>query len=459
MLDQLIAPDIKALIEAGNFDEIAAFIEDRHPTEAAEILTALPEDDVNLILEKLPLQTSADIFCELPGAIQSHIASKLNKNDLAKLVLRLSPDDRVDLLKSLPEDQFDAVLPVLAKREREEIKKLASYKEGTAGSIMTTDYIALPADMTVRQALDRIRLEGPEKESIYTIFALDEGRHLVGTVRLADLILAHPSKILRDIMDDQVVSVQVEADQEDATYKFSRYDLVALPVVDASGALVGIITHDDVLDVIEQERTEDMERFMAISGKHQDAGYLQTSIWTHFSHRVVWLIILSVLGLVSGAILQSFEATLMNLMILAFYMPMLADTGGNTGSQSATVVVRALALKEISPKDILKIVWKEARVGLLLALVLGIFAFLRVYLTSRGVSIPESISLVNVGFAIGVALGIQVLSATVIGALLPLIAAAFGLDPALVASPALTTIVDISGLFIYFSTARLILNI
>ena len=370
MLDQLIAPDIKALIEEGKFEEIANFIEDRHPAEAAEILTALPEEDVNLVLEKLPLQTAADIFCELPSSLQSHIAAKLNKNDLAKLVINLSPDDRVDLLKSLPEEQFDSVLPVLAKREREDIKKLASYKEGTAGSIMTTDYIALPADMTVREALDKIRLEGPAKESIYTIFVLDEGRHLVGSVGLADLILAHPSKKLRDIMDDQVIAVQAEADQEEATYKFSRYDLVALPVVDAQGNLVGIITHDDALDVIEQERTEDMERFMAISGKHEDTGYLQTSIWTHFSHRVVWLVILAVLGLVSGAILQSFQETLMNLMILAFYMPMLADTGGNTGSQSATVVVRAL-----------------------------------------------------------------------------------------VASPALTTIVDISGLFIYFSTARPILGI
>lgn len=459
MLDQLIAPDIKTLIEEGKFEEIANFIEDRHPTEAAEILTALPEEDVNLVLEKLPLQTAADIFCELPGSLQSHIAAKLNKNDLAKLVINLSPDDRVDLLKSLPEEQFDSVLPVLAKREREDIKKLASYKEGTAGSIMTTDYIALSADMTVREALDKIRLEGPAKESIYTIFVLDEGRHLVGSVGLADLILAHPSKKLRDIMDDQVIAVQAEADQEEATYKFSRYDLVALPVVDAQGNLVGIITHDDALDVIEQERTEDMERFMAISGKHEDTNYLQTSIWTHFSHRVVWLVILAFLGLVSGAILQSFESTLMNLMILAFYMPMLADTGGNTGSQSATVVVRALALKEINPKDILKVIWKEARIGLLLALVLGVLAFLRVYLTSSGANIPDSMNIINIGLAIGIALGIQVLSATIIGALLPLIAAAFGLDPALVASPALTTIVDISGLFIYFSTARLILGI
>jgi len=260
-------------------------------------------------------------------------------------------------------------------------------------------------------------------------------------------------------MDDQVVSVQAEADQEEATYKFSRYDLVALPVVDGNGNLVGIITHDDALDVIEQERTEDMERFMAISGKHEDTGYLQTSIWTHFSHRVIWLIILAMLGLVSGAILQSFESTLMNLMILAFYMPMLADTGGNTGSQSATVVVRALALKEINPKDILKVIWKEARVGLLLALVLGGLAFVRVFFTSSGASIPDSMNIANIGFAIGIPLGIQVLSATIIGALLPLIAAALGLDPALVASPALTTIVDITGLFIYFSTARFILGI
>ena len=459
MVEELILPDIKALLEEGATDEVAQFLSDRYPSEVAEILSNFTKEEVYEILNRMDPQVRADVFCELPQSLQADLASQLDKNELAKLVVRLSPDDRVDLLKSLPEEQFEEVLPILAQREREDIRKLASYREGTAGSIMTTDYIALPGDLSVRQALERIRLEGSAKESIYSIFVVDAHRHLLGVIALADLILANPNKKLEEIMDDQVVSVQADADREEAVYKFSKYDLVALPVVDPQGVLVGIITHDDALDVIEQERTEDMERFMAIAGKHEDTAYLHTPIWSHFRHRVVWLVILAALGLISGAILQSFEATLTNLVILAFYMPMLADTGGNTGSQSATVVVRALALKEIEPKDTLKVLWKECGVGLLLALVLGVLAFVRVYFMSNPSQIPPGLDVVRIGLAIGLALGVQVVSATLIGALLPLLAAAVKLDPALVASPALTTVVDITGLFIYFSTAKFILGI
>lgn len=459
MLDQLIAPDIKNLIEEGKLSEISPFFEERHPTETAEILSGLSETEINQVLALLDPQYAADVFCELPNSLQTELASQLDRKALARLVMRLSPDDRVDLLKSLPEEQFDELLPILAKREREEIKKLASYPEDTVGSIMTTDYIALHANLSVRQALERIRLEGSAKESVYTIFVVDEKRRLLGFAGLADLILANPNLKLTEIMDDQAVAVNAEDDREEAVYSISRYDLVALPVVDSNGILVGIVTHDDAIDVIEQERTEDMERFMAISGKHEDSGYLRTSVFSHFKHRIPWLVVLSVMGLLSGAILQSFEATLTNLMILAFYMPMLADTGGNTGSQSATMVVRALALKEIEPSDVFKVIWREIRVGLLLALILGSLAFLRVIFTSPGAQIPAYLGVINIGTAIGLALALQVISATIIGALLPIGAAAIKLDPALVASPALTTVVDITGLLIYFGTATALLGL
>lgn len=459
MLDQLIAPDIKNLIEEGKLSDVSPFFEERHPTETAEILSGLSETEINQVLALLDPQYAADVFCELPNSLQTELASQLDRKALARLVMRLSPDDRVDLLKSLPEEQFDELLPILAKREREEIKKLASYPEDTVGSIMTTDYIALHANLSVRQALERIRLEGSAKESVYTIFVVDEKRTLLGFAGLADLILANPNLKLTEIMDDQAVAVNAEDDREEAVYSISRYDLVALPVVDSNGILVGIVTHDDAIDVIEQERTEDMERFMAISGKHEDSGYLRTSVFSHFKHRIPWLVVLSVMGLLSGAILQSFEATLTNLMILAFYMPMLADTGGNTGSQSATMVVRALALKEIEPSDVFKVIWREIRVGLLLALILGSLAFLRVIFTSPGAQIPAYLGVINIGTAIGLALALQVISATVIGALLPIGAAAIKLDPALVASPALTTVVDITGLLIYFGTATALLGL
>lgn len=459
MLDQLLAPDVKSLLEEGKFEDILEFFRESHPTEIAEVLTGLKPEEALEILRHFDDQTFADVFRELPTAFQVDTSELLDQKDLAKLIMRLDPDDRVDLLKAIPQERFESVMPILAQRERENIKQLAQYAEGTAGSIMTTQYIALNQDLTVREALERIRLEGSEAKTVYTIFAIDKDRKLKGTVSLGELILAAPSKKLSEIMDTQVQSVYALNDREDAVYKFSRYDLVALPVVDSDEVLVGIITHDDVIDVIEQERTEDIERFMAITGKHENTAYLHTSIWTHFKHRVGWLIILAVMGLISGAVLQSFQETLTSLMILAFYMPMLADTGGNTGSQSATVIVRALALKEIMPGDAFKVLWKELRVALLLGLVLAALAFIRVLFTGSTISLPGTVNILDVGTAIAIALGIQVVSATIIGALLPLGAAALGADPALIASPALTTIVDITGLLIYFTTARMILHI
>ncbi len=459
MLDQLLAPDIKSLLEEGSIDSIVEFLKERHPTEIAEILTGLEPEEALKILNALDKDLSADVLSELPSSFQLDITELMSKKELAGLVQRMEPDDRVDMLKAMPEEQFEAVLPALPTQEREDIRQLAQYPEGTAGSIMTTEFIALRENLSVSQAMAEIRLQGVPKESLYTIFVVDAEGRLRGTVSLADLILADPAVPLQAIMDDQLHSVMAMTDREEALYLFSRYDLVSLPVVDAEHRMIGIITHDDAIDVLEAERTEDIERFMAISGTHEDVSYLHSSVWDNFRHRVLWLVILAAAGLLSGAVLQSFEQMLTNLLILAFYMPMLADTGGNTGSQSATVVVRALALKQITTRDAFKIIWKEFRVGLLLALVLGGFAFLRVILTGGGETLPLGISLEKVGFAIGIALSLQVVTATLIGALLPLGAAAVGLDPALIASPALTTIVDITGLFIYFSTAKLVLGI
>lgn len=450
---------ISQLLKEGRESEAFAILEPLHQTEIAEILSEFNEETIIPILFRFPRQRRADIFIEFSFAEQSDLAKLLGIKELVSLLRSLSPDDQADFFNALSEEQYNAVLPELAKKEREDLIQLASYPEGSAGSVMNTDYIAYPQHLQIKQVLERIRLERTDKKAVYRLYVIDNERKLIGTLPITDLILASPEKTLGEVMRSQVVSIKVDVDQEEAVYMMARYDLVALPVVDEENRLLGNITHDDAMDVIEEERTADMERFMAIVGKHDDTTYLKTSIWTHFRKRVVWLIILAFLGLVSGQILQSYEATLMNLMILAFYMPMLIDTGGNTGSQAATVMVRALALKEISPKHVLKIIWKELRVAFLLACVLGVLAFLRVIFISSPTAIPDSMSIVMIGIAIATALAAQVLSATVIGALLPLGAAALKLDPALVASPALTTIVDITGLFIYFGIVSLILGI
>ena len=336
---------------------------------------------------------------------------------------------------------------------------MIAYEEGTAGSVMTSDYATLSPRLTAQQAVERLREVAPDKETIYYAYVVDDQRKLLGFVSLKDLIVARREDRVGDIMHPEVISVRVDDDREEAARTIQKFDLLALPVLNGGDALVGIITQDDALDIITQEHTEDMEKFMAIAGSHEDAVYMKTSVWQHFRNRAPWIIALALLGLVSGLIVQNFEGLLMQFTILAAFMPMLADTGGNTGSQSATLVVRALALNEVSTKDILRILSREFRVALLLALLLGTIAFGRVLFLGGGAVLPGSYSLIRLGIAISIALGLQVVTSTLIGALLPLGAAKMKWDPAVVASPALTTIVDITGLFIYFSTAKLFLGI
>ncbi|HAP44096.1 MAG: magnesium transporter [Spirochaetes bacterium GWD1_61_31] len=459
MLDRLIAPDIKAAIDSGDLSQILDFFRAAHAADAAEILAGLAVDDDLAILKLLEPELVADIFSELPDTLQTELAGLLTPAELTGLASDLSPDDRVDLLKTMPEERMAEVMQGLDKPERDEVKALVLWPEGTAGSLMTTEFIALPASLTVTQAMARIRKEAVDKESVYNSYVVDAAGRPLGVVNLRDLILAEPEATLRQIMDDQLPTVAASADDEESTWKLARYDLVDLAVVDEAGVLVGLVTHDDAMDNMEREHTEDMERFMGITGTADDTSYLRTPVWTHFRHRVGWLVVLTVLGLVSGLILEGFEDLLTGLMVLAFYMPMLVATGGNTGSQAATMVVRSLALKELAPRDALRVLWKELRIALLLCLVLGALAFGRVWLFTGAGDLPAGITVVSVGLTITLALVVQVISAGLIGALLPLTVARFGLDPALVASPALATVVDITGLLIYFSIARLVLGL
>jgi magnesium transporter len=278
-------------------------------------------------------------------------------------------------------------------------------------------------------------------------------------VSLKDLIVARREAVVRDLMNPEPVFARVDTDREQAARIIQKYDLIALPVINGGDALVGIITYDDAIDVITQEHTEDMEKFMAIAGSHGEATYMRTSPWIHFRNRAPWIVALAGLGLVSGFIVQSSRELLMQFAILTAFMPMVAATGGNTGSQSATLVIRALALREVSPRDILRIITKEFQVAILLALLLGLVAFGRVILTGSGASVHQGTPMTTIGIAISLALGVHVVTSTLIGAVLPLAASRARLDPAVIASPALASAVDITGLLIYFTTARVLLGI
>ena len=459
MKNPFLAPELREIIEKNDEKALQQFCASLHPASVAEFLGALSSGEIWHVLNLLEPRLRAEIFGALDEDIQVELAESLKRQDLARIVDNMSADERVDLLKRLPEDKQETLMPALAQAEREDIRRLFSYAEGTAGAVMTSDYATLSPDQTVMEALAKLRREAPDKETIYYSYVVDSKRRLIGFLSLKDLIIARPEKRIEDLMHRDLIYALVTDDQEDAARKIAKYDLIALPVVNSNKVLVGIITHDDAIDIINQEHTEDMEKFMAIAGSHEAGTYLKTSSWGHFKNRWVWLVALAALGMVSGYIVQSFEGLLLQFAILATFMPMLADTGGNTGSQSATLVVRALALREISPRDIVRVIWKEFKVGFPMAILLAGLAFGRVVFFAGGSSRPAGYSLPTIGLAVGAALGLQVLTSTLIGALLPLAAAKLKFDPAVVASPALTTIVDITGLLIYFTTAKFLLGI
>ncbi|WP_147819431.1 magnesium transporter [Salidesulfovibrio onnuriiensis] len=459
MTKDLLVPTIRDHLAKNDIEALRRLCEAEHPASVAEWLSALEPAEIWRILRTVSPELQGEIVSHIDEDTQQELVPVLDVRDAASLLTGMSSDNRADLFRRLPEEQRERLYPALAKAEREDIRKLTSYPLGTAGSIMTSDYVSLQRDMTASQAMQQIRLEATQKDTIYYAYVVDDARTLIGFVSLKDLILARPGERIEDFMHREIICAHAGDDQEDAARKIEKFDLIALPVINGGDALVGIITHDDAIDVIMQEQQEDLEKLMAIRGSHQAGTYLKTSSWVHFKNRMFWVVGLAALGLLSGIIIHGFEGSLMSLMVLALYMPMVADTGGNTGSQSSTVVVRALALGEIKTGDAMRVLFKELQVSLLLGVVLAVLSFGKVMFLSHGTVIPDGFSLWKIGAAIALALGLQVVTATLIGALLPMGAAKLRLDPAVVASPALTTVVDISGLLIYFGTAKMLLGI
>ncbi len=459
MKNPLLEPEFRETISSGQDEKLRGMCNAAHPADVALFMSALQPPEAWAALKVCDPRLRVEIFSHLDVDLQVGLSEALTREELRGLLSEMSPDDRVDLIQQLPAEKRSTVLGAMAQAEREDIRKLASYEDGTTGAVMTSDYATLSPGITAAEAIDKLRLEAPNKETIYYAYVIDGLRRLIGFVSLKDLILAKPDEQVADIMHREVVFAHAADDQEDAARMVQRYDLLALPVVNENDVLVGIVTHDDAMDVLTQEQTEDIEKLMAIAGPHEPGMYLRTSAWEHFRKRILWIVVLAGLGLVSGLIVESFEGLLMQFAVLATFMPMLADTGGNTGSQSSTLVVRALALKEIRPGDVARVVWMEFKVALPLGLVLSALAFARVYFLSDGTGLAEGASLGLVAAAIATALGLQVVTSTLIGALLPIAAARFRVDPAVVASPALTTVVDITGLFIYFMTVKLMLGL
>ena len=442
------------LIEDHKYFECRDELLKRDEVEMTEILEDVIRDfDMNMaiiLFRTLPKDSAVEVFSRFSKDNQLAIIDIITDAEIKNIVEELDFDDKIDVLEEMPSNLVDKILEKTPASERKLINTFLMYKEDSAGSLMTPDYINLRKDMTVREALDHIKDVGLESETIYTCYVLEKGRKLEGIVSLRTLVISDYNARISDIMREDIIYVHVNDDQEEVADIFRRYGFLAIPVVDNERRLVGIITIDDILDVMEEETTEDIERMGGVIDAH-NREYLDISIWGHVKARLPWLLLLMCSYFITGGIIASFEQTLSKVISLVIYMPMLMGTGGNSGSQSSTLIVRGMATGDIDTGDWIKVAWKEIRIGLIIGICVSIINVIRIIFldhNSLGVALTVSCSMTLV-----------VIFSKLIGASLPMLAKKIGIDPALMAGPMMSSITDMISLLTYFLMAMLFLGI
>jgi magnesium transporter len=453
MVNPLILPELRELLQEKDAATLSEIMSDLHPASIAEFSEGLSVEETWQLLDHAPIERQGEVFAFYSIGKQVEMVSGVGLERMSKLLEVMPPDDRVDLLKRLDPTVVEDLMPLVAKAERQDIRMLLSCPEGSAGSVMTTEYATVPPDATVEQAIALVRQQAPSRETIYSIYVLDEGRRLTGFVSLRDLIVAKSTARVRDVMHRDMVSVRVDQDREEAARELAQFDLLAIPVVDDQNRLVGIITHDDVLDVMQQEATEDALHMGGVISMEEN--YLEASFVSVWRRRAVWLSALFVAELFTFTALSSYHDAIASIMALAFFVPLCISTGGNSGSQAATLITRALALGQVRIADLWRVLRHEVYMGLALGVTLGAIAFLRAALT------PASI-LGNAGrwmLALVIALAVAgiCLWGTLVGSTLPLVFKRIGVDPGYASSPFVATFVDVTGIVIYFSIAKIFL--
>lgn len=440
---------IKEYLELKDYSAIRLLLTDELDADIAEWMEDLEKEKRIILFRLLPKNKAADVFSYLPLEIQQTLILSLSESEMGYIIDDLYSDDAVDLIEEMPANVVKMILKNANSDTRATINQLLKYPDDSAGSHMTVDFVDLRPNMTVRESIRRIRQIGIDKETINICYVVDEQRHLLGIVSSRQLLLHASDTVISDIMNENYVSVHTLLDQEQVAHEFSKYDLTIMPVVDNEERLVGIITIDDVVDIIEEEATEDMEIMAAMAPSEKP--YLKTSIFEIYKNRVPWLLILMISATFTGKIIASFEASLASCAVLTVYIPMLMNSGGNSGSQASVSVIRGLSLGEIELKDVFKIVWKEGRLSMLLAGTLAIANFFKIM-------IVDQIAM-DVAFVVCLALFATTVIAQLVGGSLPVLAKKLGFDPAIMASPFITTIVDALSLLIYFMIAKAILHI
>lgn len=447
-LRQLVCSQLRILLEQGNLQGAKALLVPVQPVDIAEAIEGLEESMQVIAFRLLSKAEAIEVYEHLDSAVQQALVQKFKQQEVLDIVDKMSPDDRARLFDELPAKIVGRLLAQLSPGERQATALLLGYEEDTAGRIMTPEYISLKESLTVTQTLERIRSLANASEIIYYLYVTDASRHLTGIVSLRDLVISPPNKTLGEIMTRDVVSVHTETDQEEVARMIQRYDLLAVPVVDREQRLVGVVTVDDVLDILERETTEDI---YALGGLQADGeNYFQTNLLAVARKRVVWLFVLLLTNTVTGTIIKSQEGALSKMAILAAFIPLLTGTGGNVGAQSSTVVIRGLNTEEIRDLGAVQVVRREAMAGGLLGLILGTVATVWAYWLQGNWF---------VAFSVGVSLIAIAMLASVAGSSLPFLFRSLGLDPALMSAPFITTAVDVLGVLIYFTIARTILGI
>ena len=437
------------LFNNNRFQDIKIIINNSNEVDVAELINNIDQDYRLKIFRLLNKDSSANVFSYLDIDIQQELINSFTDNETMNIINNLYTDDAVDLLDELPSNIVKKILSKVDKQTRNDINRLLNYEENSAGSIMTTEYIEFKENITVSEALKQLRKKQEDLVSIYTGFVISNSRLLIGTITLKDLIFSTPNKKVKNIMNKNFISVTTNTDQEKVANIMQDYDLTNIPVTDKDNRLVGIITIDDVIDILEEETTEDIEKMAAIVPTEKP--YLKLSILDIYKSRIPWLLLLMISATFTGKIIEHYEASLKAYVILTAFIPMLMDTGGNAGGQASVTIIRGLSLNEINFKDIFKVIFKEFRVSLLIGLTLAIANFIKLILVDQ---VTVTVSLV-----ICITLVITLILAKIIGCSLPILAKKIGFDPAVMASPFITTLVDAVSLITYFKVASLILGI
>lgn len=440
-------PDITELLEGASGDEVRRVLEEFQPHDIARHIEMLEAEEIARVITVLGDPRGPDAFQKLETEIQVEVLRVMPRKQCAHVIEEMDPDERTDIVKAMPEDETERVLPLIAQARRNEIARLIKYEEGTAGSMMTTEYATVGAGLTVREAIAELREVAPDRDTIYNVFVIDRDRKLVGAISLKDLFVVPSHARVSDVMKSDVEGIDVNTDVEEVGHYMRDYDLVSAGVVDDTGRLVGIVTIDDVVDVVEQETTEDMYHYGA-AGEYKR--YFLTSPFALARQRAIWLIVLVAVGFVSGMVLHRYEALITSMFALAIFIPVINASGGNAGTQASTVIIRGLATGEITASDWLRVFIRELIVGITIGVVVAVVAGLRGFFVENSLGLAITVACAMVGV---------VTIATMLGALLPLVFKRLKLDPAVASGPLIASILDVVALLIYLEIAKFVLKV